>query len=569
MAGYSRQDTNNNIANGNVIDADDLDNEFNAIEDAFNASTGHNHDGSAGGGATINSLGPSSDFVVSATEIKAKTPSTLSVGTSGVPFLDGHFDGTLNTDILSVDETSTFTGAATFNGGITGNVTGDLTGDIKNADGTVVVDVGTDAVATVLTGNVTGNLTGDVLNSDATTVLDVGSDVVTAVFTGNVTGKADTADAWHTSRTVTFATGDVTGSFSINGSADVTDVDLSVASSLTTDLVGDVYASNGTSKILESGTDGTDAVLTGTVSSLSNHDTDNLSEGTTNVYYTDTRVDTHLNTGTATSNQLLSWTGTDYDWIDAGASANYYVDGASWDVQTGVLTLQVSGSTNVTVDLDGRYAEGTIPTNNNQLANGAGYATTSQVPSDNNQLQNGAGYVTSSQVGTIPTDNAQLANGAQYATTSQIPSVPTNNNQLSNGAGYATTSQIPTSNSQLQNGASYATTSQVPTNNSQLSNGAGYITSASPPSTAGAVGTYMLSRWVGAAVTFGSTKSGSLLRPAGGYGGTEQSSTNTPWNGDFYNSTAGNQSGSWRHMGHTSISSSSNAYRYGLYIRIS
>ena len=71
MAGYSRQDTNNNIANGNVIDADDLDNEFNAIEDAFNASTGHNHDGSAGGGATINSLGPSSDFVVNATEIKA------------------------------------------------------------------------------------------------------------------------------------------------------------------------------------------------------------------------------------------------------------------------------------------------------------------------------------------------------------------------------------------------------------------------------------------------------------------------------------------------------------------
>ena len=474
MAGYSRQDTNNNIANGNVIDADDLDNEFNAIEDAFNASTGHNHDGSAGGGATINSLGPSSDFVVSATEIKAKTANTLDVGTSSIPFKDGHFDGTLNTDILSVDETSTFTGAATFSGGITGNVTGDLTGDIKNADGTVVVDVGTDAVDAVLTGNVTGNVTGN--------------------LTGNVTGNADTADAWSTARTVTFATGDVTGSFSIDGSADVTNVGLSVASSLTTDLVGDVYASNGTSKILESGTDGTDAVLTGTVSSLSNHDTDSLSEGTTNVYYTDTRVDTHLNTSTATSNQLLSWTGTDYDWIDAGASANYYVDAATWDVQTGVLTLQVSGATDVTVDLDGRYGEGTIPTDNNQLANGAGYATTSQVPSDNSQLQNGAGYVTSAQVGTIPTTTSQLSNDSQFATTAQIPSVPTNNSQLSNGAGYATTSQVPTSNSQIQNGRGYATTSQIPTNNSQLSNGAGYITSATPPTTAGAVGTYSFGR---------------------------------------------------------------------------
>ncbi len=32
--------------------------------------------------------------------------------------------------------------------------------------------------------------------------------------------------------------------------------------------------------------------------------------------YTDSDVDTHLNTSTAATNQLLSWTGTDYDWID-------------------------------------------------------------------------------------------------------------------------------------------------------------------------------------------------------------------------------------------------------------
>jgi hypothetical protein len=501
MAGYSRQDTNNNIANGNVIDADDLDNEFNAIEDAFNASTGHNHDGSAGGGATINSLGPSSDFVVNATEIKGKTPSTLSVGTSSVPFLDGHFDGTLNTDILSVDETSTFTGAATFSGGITGNVTGDLTGDIKNADGTVVVDVGTDAVAAVLTGNVTGNLTGDVLNSDATTVLDVGSDVVTATFTGNVTGNADSADAWSTARTVTFATGDMTGSFTIDGSADVTDVDLSVASSLTTDLVGDVYASNGTSKILESGTDGTDAVLTGTVSSLSNHDTDNLSEGSTNLYYTDTRVDTHLNTGTATSSQLLSWTGTDYDWIDAGASANYYVDGASWDVQTGVLTLQVNGATNVTVDLDGRYGEGTIPSDNNQLANSSGYITSGQVPSDTNQLTNGAGYATTSQIPTVPTQVSAFTNNAQYATTAQIPASITNNSQISNTRGFITSSQVPT----------------IPTNNIQLSNGAGYITSASPPTSLAQVGTYTFAL-AGGVSSPGQTTGGAQLTYSDGSG---------------------------------------------------
>jgi hypothetical protein len=34
--------------------------------------------------------------------------------------------------------------------------------------------------------------------------------------------------------------------------------------------------------------------------------------------YTDSDVDTHLNTATASSGEVLSWTGTDYDWIAAG-----------------------------------------------------------------------------------------------------------------------------------------------------------------------------------------------------------------------------------------------------------
>lgn len=32
-------------------------------------------------------------------------------------------------------------------------------------------------------------------------------------------------------------------------------------------------------------------------------------------YYTDSDVDAHLNTGTATTSQVLSWTGSDYDWV--------------------------------------------------------------------------------------------------------------------------------------------------------------------------------------------------------------------------------------------------------------
>lgn len=46
---------------------------------------------------------------------------------------------------------------------------------------------------------------------------------------------------------------------------------------------------------------------------LGTKSTTNVAEGT-NLYYTDARVDTHLNTGTATAGKVLSWSGSDYTW---------------------------------------------------------------------------------------------------------------------------------------------------------------------------------------------------------------------------------------------------------------
>ena len=54
---------------------------------------------------------------------------------------------------------------------------------------------------------------------------------------------------------------------------------------------------------------------------------------------------------------------------------NNYVSSASFNTGNGVLTLNRSGLGAVTVDLDGRFATGTIPTNNNQLSNGRGFIT--------------------------------------------------------------------------------------------------------------------------------------------------------------------------------------------------
>lgn len=55
--GYTRNDTGNNIADGNVINASDFDGEFDAIQSAFNGSSGHSHDGTTGEGPQIGTAG--------------------------------------------------------------------------------------------------------------------------------------------------------------------------------------------------------------------------------------------------------------------------------------------------------------------------------------------------------------------------------------------------------------------------------------------------------------------------------------------------------------------------------
>jgi len=45
--------------------------------------------------------------------------------------------------------------------------------------------------------------------------------------------------------------------------------------------------------------------------------------------YSDANVNTHLNTGTANTGEVLSWTGTDYDWVassGAGGSTKEYFE---------------------------------------------------------------------------------------------------------------------------------------------------------------------------------------------------------------------------------------------------
>jgi len=108
MAGYTRNDTGNNIADGNVINAADLDGEFDAVETAFNSAGGHKHDGTSAEGAAIEKIGPAQDGLMDATAFYPKADGTYDLGKTGAEWQDLYIDGTAYLDAASVTGDVTF-----------------------------------------------------------------------------------------------------------------------------------------------------------------------------------------------------------------------------------------------------------------------------------------------------------------------------------------------------------------------------------------------------------------------------------------------------------------------------
>lgn len=147
--GYERTDTDNNIANGNVIDADDLDSEFNAIEAAFNQSTGHTHDGTANEGAPITVLGPTQDIVATASVLRPKTNNVVSLGEGSTPykFKDLHLSGNANVATnATVGGTLGVTGATTLSNNLSVTGTTTLTNTLTANGNTVLGSDNADTV---------------------------------------------------------------------------------------------------------------------------------------------------------------------------------------------------------------------------------------------------------------------------------------------------------------------------------------------------------------------------------------------------------------------------------------
>jgi hypothetical protein len=243
MAGYSARQSS--YTTGDTITAAHSNDEFNQVLAAFNATTGHTHDGTAGEGGPITSIRDADalnkvlvdstnnhlEFYVEVSSSAVQqlriqdgaivpiTDNDIDLGTSSLEFKDLFIDGTANIDTLSLDGTAiTATGAEInlIDGGATVGTTAIADGDgiIHNDGGTMRVTSATTfktyfqtgvtaaaiAADDISTGDAAisletsaGNITIDAQGSDTDIILkgtDGGSDTTFLTIDGSEAGKA-------------------------------------------------------------------------------------------------------------------------------------------------------------------------------------------------------------------------------------------------------------------------------------------------------------------------------------------------------------------------------------------
>jgi len=184
--GYTRNDSSNNIADGNVINASDFDGEFDAIVSAF-ATDGHSHDGTAAEGGPVSKLGPSQEVETDAGAFFPASDAGVDLGKTAKAFKDLYIHGVINTDDMSADTISVLSSAtigSTIDIGSNASVGGTLTstGAISGAS-TLTVKGAISAASTLL---VSAGITGR-------TTFDIGGNVSVG-GTLNVTGDSDLED---------------------------------------------------------------------------------------------------------------------------------------------------------------------------------------------------------------------------------------------------------------------------------------------------------------------------------------------------------------------------------------
>ena len=161
MAGYSsRQST---FTTGDTILAAHSNDEFNQLLAAFNATTGHTHDGTAGEGGPITSIRDADslnkvlvdstnnhlEFYVEVSSSAVQqlriqdggiipiTTNDIDLGTSSLQFKDAFFDGTIETDALTLNGTNITSLFPSLTGA---TFTGSIEIDVATGDPAIILD---------------------------------------------------------------------------------------------------------------------------------------------------------------------------------------------------------------------------------------------------------------------------------------------------------------------------------------------------------------------------------------------------------------------------------------------
>ena len=253
---------------------------------------------------------------------------------------------------------------------------------IKSIDGTLKVDDNL-----VVTGDLTVSGTATTVNSETVTIAD---NII--VLNSNVTGTPsenggieiergtssnksliwnETDDKW-TVGSETFVasmfegnltgnvtgnlTGNVTGNMTSTGVSSFTQIDINGGNIDNTPIGVTTPASGTFSTITGDGTAITNV--------LTNYTTDVLTEGSSNLYFTDARIDTHLNQSNPNNGYVLSWNGTDYVW--APPSINF--DKQFSSLLNTPTTLAGYGITDAATSTQGALADSALQSETISLA---------------------------------------------------------------------------------------------------------------------------------------------------------------------------------------------------------
>ena len=288
---YTRQST---FSDGDTITAALFNNEYNQLVNAFTyssssaSSTGHRHDGTAGHGGNIHTIGDL-DFlnkiVVDSTNnrwgffvevssaaveqiriqdgaIVPVTDNDIDLGTSSLEFKDAYFDGTITTDLLTVSGATNLDGAIQVDNTITVGV--DDTGyDVKffgdtasaymlwdaSADDLVLAgaagldvagDIDVDGTSNLDNTDIDGTLAvdGTTISLDATTSLNIdNSNTSNGITIGTATSGVPVSIGHTTSEVTVNDNLTVTGTLTLGSGAELTESELEMLAGITAGTV--------------------------------------------------------------------------------------------------------------------------------------------------------------------------------------------------------------------------------------------------------------------------------------------------------------------------------------------